>query len=115
MNEDARKAGLQKALAEWKAKHHVGDNDPLMATVELWGILVENSHAAEPHHLFRRELEQLTEVGKTFSKQTGELTCELRRVPKIRSDLWLFPYFTVVLVGIGALIIGILVERCFLK
>ena len=111
MNDDSRKADLQKALAEWKTKHQIGNNDPLMATVELWEILVENSHAADPSHLFRHELERLTEIGKTFSKQSSELTCELRTVPKIRSDLWLFPYFTVVLVAVGTLIIGMLVGK----
>jgi hypothetical protein len=114
MNNDTRKAELQKALAEWRKKYHIGNNDPLLATLDLWQILVENSHAADPSHLFRRELEQLTEIGKTFSKQSGELTGELRKVPKMKNDLWFFPYFTVVLVSVGALIIGVFIGKFLL-
>ena len=114
MNEDPRKAELDKIITEWKKKYHVGNNDPLMATLELWQVLVENSRAADPSHLFRHEMEQLVGIGKTFSKQTSELTAELREVPKIKSDLWLFPYFTVVLTATAALIIGIFIGRFLL-
>ncbi len=115
MNDASRKADLQKALAEWKKKHHVvSDNDPHMAFVELWEILMENSRAADPGQLFRHELEQLTEIGKTFSKQSGEVVCELRSVPKIKNDLWLFPYFTVALVAVLTLIIGMFIGKLFL-
>jgi hypothetical protein len=115
MNEDPRKAQFQKAIAEWKKKYHVGSNDPLMATMELWEILVENSRAADPSQVFRQELEKLAELGKNFSKQSVELISELRAVPKIKHDLWLFPYFTVILVAVAALIIGIFIGRLFLK
>jgi hypothetical protein len=76
---------------------------------------VENSKAEDSYRRFRLELEQLTNVSKTFAKQTSELTGELRTVPKIKSDLWLFPYFTVVLVAVAALIIGMFVGKFFLK
>lgn len=114
MSEDPRKAEIQKVIADWKKKYRVGDHDPLMATLELWEILVENSRAADPSHLFRQELMKLTELGKSFSKQTAELTGELRGVPKIKNDLWLFPYFTVVVVAVAALIVGIFIGRFFL-
>ncbi len=115
MNGDSRKADLQKALDEWKKKHHViSDKDPHMAMVELWQILMEHSRVTDPSQLFRHELELLTEIGKTFSKQSSELTCELRTVPRIKNDLWLFPYFTVVLVAVGAFVIGIFVGKFFL-
>ena len=115
MNEDPRKAQFQKVISEWKKKYRVGDKDPLMATLELWQILVENSRAADPAQVFRQELDKLAELGKNFSKQSVELTGELRAVPKIKNDLWLFPYFTVVLVAVAALIIGFFIGRLFLK
>lgn len=114
MNEDPRKAEFQKIIAEWKEKYRVGNNDPLMATLDLWLVLVENSRAADPSQIFRRELEQLTAIAKTFSKQTTELTAELREVPQIKSDLWLYPYFTVILTAVAALIIGIFIGRFLL-
>lgn len=113
MNNDSQNSELQKAIAEWKKKFNVGKNDPLMATVELWQILVEQSHATDPSTAFRRELEHLTEIAKAFSKQSCELTGELRQIPRIKNELWLFPYFTVVLVAVAALIIGFFVGKFF--
>ena len=39
---------------------------------------------------------------------------ELRAVPKAKDELWLFPYFTVIFVAIGALIIGMLIGKFLL-
>lgn len=114
MNDDPRKAELGKIIAEWKKKHRVRDNDPLMATLELWQVLVENSRAADPGQLFHHELEQLTGISKAFSKQTNELTVELRKVSRIKHELWLFPYFTVILSAVTTLIIGIFIGRFLL-
>jgi hypothetical protein len=80
----------------------------------MWEILMQDTRAIEPHLFFRKELEKLTEISKTLSKQAGELTVELRNVPKIRSDLWAFPYFTVVLIAVGAAVIGIFIGRFLL-
>ncbi|MGH7990415.1 MAG: hypothetical protein ACREDS_09540 [Limisphaerales bacterium] len=111
MNNEARKSEMQKALTDWRTKYRVGNNDPLMATVEMWEILMQDTRAIEPHLLFRKELEKLTEITKTLSKQGGELTVELRNVPKIKNELWLFPYFTVVLIAVGGLVVGIFIGK----
>ena len=111
MNEEVRKAELQKAIAEWRKKHHISDSDPLMAMLELWQVLMTHSQAAEPGLIFRRELEILTEASKAFSKQSNELTGEIRSIPKIRSELLLFPYFTVALSIVGSLVVGYFVGR----
>lgn len=111
MNEDARKVELQKAIADWRKKHHVSDSDPLIAMLDLWQVLMTHSQAADPNLIFRRELESLTEISKAFSKQGSELTSEIRSIPKIRDELWLFPYFAVFISIIGALIIGFFVGR----
>jgi len=114
MNDNPRKAEVEKILGEWRKKYCVTDSDPLMATLELWQILVENSRAADPAQVFRHELERLVEITKSLSVQTNQLIAELRQVPKIKSELWLFPYFTVLLAIVAALIIGIFVGRFFL-
>jgi hypothetical protein len=111
MNEDARKVELQNAIVDWRKKHHISDSDPLMAMLELWEVLMVHSHATDPSQIFRRELESLTEISKAFSKQSSELTSEIRSIPKIRSEIWLFPYFTVFLSIVGALIIGFFIGR----
>jgi hypothetical protein len=111
MSNPVRNSEMQKALADWRKKYLVGKNDPLMATVEMWEILMQDTRAIEPHLLFRKELEKLTEITKTLSKQGLELTAELRNVPKIKNELWAFPYFTVILIAVGAMIIGIFVGK----
>jgi len=115
MDEDPGKLALQNALNKWQKKYRIGKDDPLFMTVELWQILFENSKAEDSYRRFRLELEQLTQISKTFSKQSSELTVELRTVPKIKGELWFFPYFTVILVAVGALIIGMLIGIFFLK
>jgi hypothetical protein len=114
-NNDARKEEMQKAIAEWKKKNHIRNHDPLLATLELWEILMQDINAAEPANLFRQELEKLTAFTKTFSKQSSDLIVELRNVPKIKNDLWQFPYFTVLMAAVGAMIIGCFIGRYFLK
>jgi hypothetical protein len=113
-NSDARKEEMQKAIAEWKKKNHIRNHDPLLATLELWEILMLDINAADPTSLFRQELEKLTALTKTFSKQSSDLIVELRNVPKIKDELWQFPYFTVALAAVAALIIGIFIGRFFL-
>ena len=111
MNDDPRKVEMQRAIAEWKKKNRIRNHDPLLATLELWEILMQDLRAAEPTNLFRQELEKLTAFTKTFSKQSNDLIVELRNVPKIKDELWQFPYFTVALVAVGALVIGFFIGK----
>jgi hypothetical protein len=114
MNEDSGKQALQNAINKWQKKYRIGENDPLFCTVELWQILFENCKAEDSYRRFKQELEQLTKLSKEFNKHTAELTTELRTVPKIKNDLWAFPYFTVLIASVAALIIGIFVGRLLL-
>jgi len=113
--EAPRKQELRNAILEWQQKHNIADDDPLLATVELWEAFLESERSpdASPPDI-RRDIEQLDRIAKSFSKQTGEVIRELRAVPKIKSDLWMFPYFTVVLVSVGALIAGMIIGKFML-
>ena len=115
MTESPRKQELRNAVLNWQRKHNIADDDPLLATVELWEAFLESERVpdASPPDI-RREIEQLDRIAKSFSKQTGEVIRELRAVPKIKSDLWMFPYFTVVLVSVGALIAGMIIGKFML-
>ena len=115
MIEAPRKQELRNAILEWQQKHNIADDDPLLATVELWEAFLESERSpdASPPDI-RRDIEQLDRIAKSFSKQTGEVIRELRAVPKIKSDLWMFPYFTVVLVSVGALIAGMIIGKFML-
>jgi hypothetical protein len=115
VTESPRKQELRNAVLDWQQKHNIADDDPLLATVELWEAFLESerSQDASPPDV-RRDIEQLDRIAKSFSKQTGEVIRELRTVPKIKSDLWMFPYFTVVLVSVGALIAGMIIGKFML-
>lgn len=115
MTESPRKQELRNAVLDWQQKHNIADDDPLLATVELWEAFLESERSpdASPPEI-RRDIEQLDRIAKSFSKQTGEVIRELRAVPKIKSDLWMFPYFTVVLVSVGALIAGMIIGKFML-
>jgi hypothetical protein len=112
VTESPRKHELRNAVLDWQRKHNIADDDPLLATVELWEAFLdsERSPDASPPDI-RRDIQQLDRIIKTFSKQTGEVIRELRAVPKIKSDLWMFPYFTVVFIAGGALVAGILIGK----
>jgi hypothetical protein len=115
MNEDAKHQALRTAVLDWQQKHNIADDDPLLATVELWEAFLESERAMDANAFdIRREIEQLDRLGKSFSKQTGEVIRELRTVPKLRSDLWMFPYFTVIFIAVGAVITGMLIGKFLL-
>lgn len=83
--------------------------------MELWEAFLENERSTDAtSYDIRREIEQLDRIAKSFSKQTGEVIRELRTVPKLKSDLWMFPYFTVIFIAVGAVITGILVGKFLL-
>ena len=115
MSENPRKQALREAVLDWQQRHNIADNDPLLATVELWEAFLESEKSADATAFdVRREIEQLDRLGKSFTKQTGEVIRELRAVPKLKDELWMFPYFTVLFVAVGALVAGMLVGKFLL-
>ncbi|MCI0540378.1 MAG: hypothetical protein L0Z50_34685 [Verrucomicrobiales bacterium] len=115
MTENSPKQALREAVLNWQQRHNIADDDPLLATVELWELFLENERASDATaYDARREIEQLDRLSKSFAKQTGEVMRELRAVPKLKEELWMFPYFTVIFVAVGALITGMLVGKFLL-
>ena len=113
MNEDLPKA-FSEAVQKWREKHCIGDDDPLLATADLMeGILraATTSDAASKYHEIRHELEEMDRLCKAFLKQSGEVVREVRAVPKIKEELWMFPYFTVILIAAISLITGLLIGK----
>lgn len=112
MSDNDRKLALRTAVLDWQQRHNIADDDPLLATVELWEAFLESERIQDATAFdIRREIELLDRIGKSFSKQAGEVVRELRAVPKIKSDLWLFPYFTTIFIAVGALIAGMLIGK----
>jgi ElaB/YqjD/DUF883 family membrane-anchored ribosome-binding protein len=117
VTENSRRLALRNAVVEWQQKHAIADDDPLMATVELWEAFLESAKMPDStiaYHEIRQDLEQLNRLTKSLGKQSAEVIRELRAVPKIKDDLWAFPYFTVIVIAVAALIIGLLVGKFLL-
>lgn len=117
MNDNSRKQALRNAVLDWQQRHNIADGDPLLATVELWEAFLDSAKVPDSTAAAfdtRREIEQLDRISKAFAKQSGEVIRELRAVPKIKGELWMFPYFTVIFTTIIALIAGMLVGKFLL-
>lgn len=117
MNDSSRKQALRNAVLDWQQRHNIADDDPLLATVELWEAFLDSAKVPDTTAAAldtRREIEQLDRIGKAFAKQSGEVIRELRTVPKLKGELWMFPYFTVIFTTIIALIAGMLVGKFLL-
>lgn len=114
MSGPSRNAALAEAVAEWKRQYQVGDNDPMLASLELWQIFLSHSQSSETAtecQELKKPLEQFNGLANKIEKHCGEAIQEFRSIPKIRSDLWAFPYFTVALASVAALIIGIFIGK----
>lgn len=117
MNDNSRRQALRNAVLDWQQRHNIADDDPLLATVELWEAFLDNARVPDATTAAfdtRREIEQLDRISKAFAKQSGEVIRELRTVPKLKGELWMFPYFTVIFVTVIALIAGMLIGKFLL-
>jgi hypothetical protein len=114
MSGASRNAALTEAVAEWKRKYEIGEDDPMLASLELWQIFLSHSRPSETateYQELKKPLEQLNGLANKLEKHCGEVIQEFRAVPKIRSELWAFPYFTVALASVAALVIGIFIGK----
>lgn len=117
MNDSSRKQALRNAVLDWQQRHNIADDDPLLATVELWEAFLDSAKVPDATAATldtRREIEQLDRISKAFAKQSGEVIRELRTVPKLKGELWMFPYFTVIFTTVIALIAGMLIGKFLL-
>ena len=79
---------LQQAVAEWRTKHQIREDDPMLAALDL--VRVYLAHAPLPvreapevppsYAEFRETVELLDRRGNAFAKQSLDLIIELRSV-----------------------------------
>ena len=79
---------LQQAVAEWRTKHQIREDDPMLAALDL--VRVYLAHAPLPvreapevppsYAEFRETVELLDRRGNAFAKQSLDLIIELRCV-----------------------------------
>jgi hypothetical protein len=96
---------LARAISEWQRKHHIADDDPIIAVLELVRLQLQHaSHerdGAQPpppsFEEFRGTVELLDRRSKAFISQAVDLIAELRRFGQNIQRLNRFRFAVVVL------------------
>lgn len=110
---------LQRAIGEWQRKHHIADDDPMIATLDLVRVYLEHSHdlaqrddAPIPSFEdFRSTIELLDRRSKSVISQASDLVAEMRRFGQNVERLNR-PHFALLLLLIGcASLVGFLIAR----
>ena len=112
---------LQQAVAEWRTKHQIREDDPMLAALDL--VRVYLAHAPLPvreapelppsYAEFRETVELLDRRGNAFAKQSLDLIIELRRVAghgTTRPQLSIKPLLLIAALAFAA---GFLLARLF--
>jgi hypothetical protein len=120
MSDDAAKLALRNAVLEWQRKYRIPDEDPMLASLELLEIYFshryENGPIKQPptYGELRLTLEDAQRLTKRLSKHAGEMTEELRAVPKLREELAHGRTTAILTVALVALVVGILIGKFLL-
>jgi hypothetical protein len=86
MNDD--EDNFTRAVAAWKHRHRIRDDDPMLASLELLELFFQNVRIQIPDSgtatiaEVRAAIQQLDRLAKDFSKQTRELVLEFRNAPQ---------------------------------
>jgi hypothetical protein len=85
---------LEQAVATWRTKHHIREDDPMLAALDL--VRVYLAHAPRPardaaevpptYVEFRETVELLDRRANAFGKQSLDLIVELRKVADRRAE-----------------------------
>jgi hypothetical protein len=111
---------LAKSIAEWRHKHRIADDDPVLAILELVRLQIQHAGAnrddadSVPPSFqdFRSTIELLDRRSKSFINQAADLVTELRRFGQNVERLNRARVVTqFVLVALGG-VIGVLIDRC---
>jgi hypothetical protein len=109
---------FQQAIEDWRKKHKLRDDEPLLLCLELFRIHQSQWDRIRREELpsfseFRESLIQLHQRTSTFQRQAGALTEELRRY-KSATRLVAPSVSGLVLTALFALLTGILIGRFLL-
>jgi hypothetical protein len=112
---------FDEALAEWRRKHGIRDDDSVLQMLELLKVFFQNVKIEIPPDTdsiqlvtIRVSLQTLAQLTKDFSREARELTQEIRCVPKVTAQLSNGRAVAFLCVAITSLLAGILVGRFLL-
>jgi hypothetical protein len=117
----ASKQSFEEAVAEWRRKHSIRDDDSVLQMLELLKIFFQNVKIEIPPDsdsiqlvTVRVSLQTLTQLTKEFSREARELKEEIREIPKISEQLSAGRTVAFLCVAIASLIVGILTGKYLL-
>jgi hypothetical protein len=115
------KGNFDKALAEWRRKHGIRDDDSVLQMLELLKLFFQNVKIEIPPDTdsiqlvtVRVSLQTLTQLTKEFSKEAQELTQEIRSVPKISEQLSNGRAVAFLCVAVTSLLAGVFIGKFLL-
>lgn len=111
-------ANFESAVVEWKHRHRIRDDDPILAALELLKVFFQNVKIEIPPDSdsaklleVRTAIQQLNRLGIDFSKQTRDLTLEMRTLPDLDKQLRSGRATAFVVTSIACLGAGILIGK----
>ena len=112
------KINFETALAEWRLKHGIQDDDAVLQMLELLKIFFQNVKIEIPPDAdsiklltVRASIQMLSQLTKDFSKEARELKQEIRGVPKITQPLYAGRAVAFLCVAVASLLAGILIGK----
>jgi hypothetical protein len=109
------------AVAEWRRKHGIRDDDSVLQMLELLKLFFQNVKIEIPPDTdsiqlvtVRVSLQTLTQLTKEFSKEARELTQEIRSVPKVSNQLANGRAVAFLCVAVASLLAGVLIGKFLL-
>ncbi|HEX5398829.1 MAG TPA: hypothetical protein VFY06_07255 [Verrucomicrobiae bacterium] len=119
MNEEPD--NFEAAVAKWRRKHGIRDDDSVLQMLELLKIFFQNVKIEIPPDTdsiqlvtIRVSLQTLTQLTKEFSKEARELTQEIRNVPQVSRQLSAGRAVAFLCVAVASLLAGILIGKFLL-
>lgn len=114
-------SNFESTVVEWKHRHGVRDDDPILAALELLKVFFQNVKIEIPPDSdsaklleVRTAIQQLNRLGIDFSKQTRDLTLEMRTLPDLNKQLRAGRATAFVVMAIACLGSGILIGKFLL-
>ena len=112
---------FESVVIEWKHRHRIRDDDPILAALELLKVFFQNAKIELPPDSnsarfveVRAAIQQLNRLGTDFSKQTRDLTLEMRALPEFGRQLRSGRATAFFLTAIASLGAGILIGKFLL-
>jgi len=114
----ANNDNFEKALAEWRRKHGIRDDDSVLQMLELLKLFFQNVKIEIPPDTdsiqlvtIRVSLQTLAQLTKDFSRTARELTEEIRTAPKANEHSVGSRSIVLLFAMIVALVAGIMIGR----